>query len=52
MEQGKKELVLLRSVIKCVYTSISCSNCIYLEECKESAEKKLSKNQKLVISTD
>ncbi|MBN1325587.1 hypothetical protein JW977_01215 [Candidatus Falkowbacteria bacterium] len=52
MEQENKEPVLLRSLIKCPLTTIPCSNCIYLKDCKERAKKKLKENQRLVIPTD
>jgi len=52
MEQKNKEPVLLRSVVKCLLTTIQCSGCIYLEDCKEKAKKRLREDQRLVISTD
>lgn len=52
MEQENKEPVLLRLVVKCLLTTIQCSGCIYLEDCKEKAEKRLKEGQRLVIFMD
>ena len=52
MEQENKEPIPLRRLVKCLLTTVSCPNCIYLEECKEKAKKRLREDQRLVISMD